>query len=160
MTDFVFDPDDGAGPAGVLTEIDIEQDGKAVRVLNGTANVRARFRWELNRTAQMMAEGLGGPWHVRLDAESIGSGFEGPLLTDTVKIDTGTNPTWNGSMWEYEYDKELDASSLDQLAPPGDSSGIYKVVGSVWINGTPSTGTTHDMVAWQEVRLIMHERLD
>ena len=159
-SDFVFDPDDGAGPAGVLTEIEIEQDGRAVRVLNGTANVTARFRWELNAPAQMMAEGLGGPWYLRLDAESIGSGYEGPLFTDTVRIDPGTNPKWNGTVWEYEYSKGVDASALDELSPPGESSGIYKVVGSVWINGRPNAGTTHDMVAWQEVRLIMHEPLD
>ncbi|MEL7158678.1 MAG: hypothetical protein AAFN30_19075 [Actinomycetota bacterium] len=106
-----------------------------------------------------MAGGLGGPWRLRLDAESIGAGFEGNIYTNTVAVGSATWDAATGR-WKYEHSAAIPDPGIDQAAPPGDASGIYKLVGSVWINGEPGAGTVHDMVAFDEVRLFMHEPLD
>jgi hypothetical protein len=154
-TGFEFDPADGDGPAGSLKLVEIRQGGAPVRLLNGWQNVDVRFQWELNPIAQALATALGGKWEVRLDVESLGEGFEGNLFTGQVAPSVAT---FDGTMWQYDFAKTVPDPGLEEHG--GNYSGIYKIVASVWINGNPLAGTPHDMVAFDEVKVMMKEPLD
>ena len=119
-------------------------------VLDRTKPFQITVKWTISGLlAPLWLSALGGNWNVQAYAESLGGGPEILLAEDdTVAAD----PT----VLDYEATLNVPAFALEEGDPGSNTSGIYKLVISVFLNSTlPSPG--FDMVGFNEGPIIQVE---
>jgi hypothetical protein len=103
---------------GAITSVDVyDADMDPNRVLPRNREWKVRVQWKITG---LCAPGLGGKWHIRVNLESMGKGFEGTLKEDTLDVNSIAPST------TLNYDKTITLPKPDSVADF--IAGAYKLV--------------------------------
>jgi hypothetical protein len=132
-------------PAGTFPPFEVGN-----HVLNRNDPFKVNVAWEITGLLRpLWLAALGGNWNVQLFAESIGGGPEILLASDNT---VAADPT----IGNYSVTLDIAANSLDEGDPGSNTSGIYKLVVSVFLNsdlGVPG----FDMTGFNEGPIVQVE---
>jgi hypothetical protein len=95
--------------------LDADLDPNHVLPRNREWNVRVK--WQIKG---LCAPGIGGDWHVRVNLESIGTGFEGTVKQQTVPVNSVAPALTR------DYDETIKLPRPDSIS--GFIAGAYKLV--------------------------------
>ena len=140
-----MDPFDQAGAVtmwGEVTSIDVtDMDGDPNLVIDPAAGFNVKVSWYVDGNAYpnyLAAEAFN--WRVRIFLESLGPGTD--VLIGTVNVPrAATVPAGATNPWTYEAVVNVPpaaAAALEDDAMGG--SGIWKVIGDVWLNSSIAGG--------------------
>ena len=149
---------------GETTDIKVlDPDGHPNHVLDPALPFRVFIEWHLEGSqVPLYLDWPNAEFEIKVFAESMGPGPE-VELTSPMRIPTATGYT--GTYFDRTYSAEVDvaANQLPEHMPggvveaPGNepSSGVYKLVTTVWLNG--AIAGPYDVVGFEEGPIIQME---
>lgn len=103
---------------GAITDVEVyDADMDPNHVLPRNRVWHVRVKWYVKG---LCAPGLGGDWHVRVNLESMGGGFEGTIREQIVSVNS-IPPALT-----LNYDETIALSRPDSIG--GFNAGIYKLI--------------------------------
>jgi hypothetical protein len=103
---------------GAITDVDVyDADMDPNHVLPRNREWKVRVKWYVKG---LCAPGLGGDWHVRINLESMGKGFEGTVKEEIVSVNS-IPPALT-----LNYDETVALPRPDSIS--GLSAGAYKLI--------------------------------
>jgi hypothetical protein len=121
-------------------------------VLDTKVPFTVKVEWTLKGWfAPVWLQALGGNWNVQLFAESIGGG---PEILLAARNDVAAS----GAVLSYAAELTVPPFKLPEGNPGDETSGIYKLVASVFLNSNLSyLGHGYDMIGFSEGPIIQVE---
>lgn len=161
-----FDPNLANVFEGEITELIINETPPFPttrnHVIDPSEDLRIKVRWEtfglFGINLPDAHDNNGGAWQVKVFAESIGPGTDSELATATVQVNTRAACAVHGGaqpcgLWEAEI--VVPAPVPLNENDPGNDSGVYKLVTTVFLND--NTGSQTDIIGFREGPLIQVE---
>jgi hypothetical protein len=103
---------------GAITDVQVyDADLDPNHVLPRSREWKVQVKWFVKG---LCAPGLGGDWHIRVNLESMGGGFEGTVKNQTVSVNS-VAPALT-----LNYDETIDLPRPDSIA--GFAAGTYKLI--------------------------------
>ena len=103
---------------GAITDVDVyDADMDPNHVLPRNREWKVRVKWYVKG---LCAPGLGGDWHVRINLESMGRGFEGTVKEEIVSVNS-IPPALT-----LNYDETIALPRPDSIV--GFGAGAYKLI--------------------------------
>jgi hypothetical protein len=103
---------------GKISDVDVyDEDMDPNHVLPRKKEWKVRVKWQIKG---LCAPGIGGDWHVRVNLESMGGGFEGTVKQQTVPVGS-VAPALTRN-----YDETITLPRPDSIS--GFSAGAYKLI--------------------------------
>ncbi|MEU4292834.1 hypothetical protein AB0E63_31815 [Kribbella sp. NPDC026596] len=132
-------------PAGTFPPFEVGN-----HVLNRNDSFKIKVAWKITGLLRpLWLSALGGRWNVQVFAESIGGGPELLLASDnTVAADPAVS--------DYAVELTVPPNTLDEGNPGSQTSGIYKLVVSVFLDSTLGA-PGFDMTGFNEGPIIQVE---
>jgi hypothetical protein len=160
-----FDPNIPGLLEGELARVAITDPQPFVHGLGNKVVDRNRpftltIEWEVyGQVAPIWLRALAGNWNVSVYAESLGSGPErrlGSVAVDTTVFQPSTDPNRvNGR--RYRADIAVPPNTLPEHDPGTDLSGIYRIVGSVFLDSRVAGEPGYDLIGFSDGPMIQVE---